>query len=90
MQVRVATFNPNNLFSRFNFQAVVDDIPPSDGGGRTLTFGSDRIKARTFMGRLKPPSTPTHRGAASSAAICCRPRFSTPTATSFSGCTART
>ena len=52
MTIRVGTFNLNNLFSRFNFQAEVGQAPADDPGGITLTFGQDEISVRTFMGRL--------------------------------------
>lgn len=52
MEVTVGTFNLNNLFSRFNFQATVDTAPQS-GGGITLEFtDNQQFKARTFMGKL--------------------------------------
>ncbi len=52
MAIRVGTFNLNNLFSRFNFQAEVDQAPGDDPGGITLMFDKDKISVRTFMGRL--------------------------------------
>jgi endonuclease/exonuclease/phosphatase family metal-dependent hydrolase len=52
MKVKVGTFNLNNLFSRFNFQAEVGDAPAHDMGGITLTFDQNSIAVRTFMGRL--------------------------------------
>lgn len=52
MRVSIGTFNLNNLFSRFNFQASIDALP-GNGGGITLTFSDHRhFKARTFAGRL--------------------------------------
>jgi exonuclease III len=52
MSITIGTFNLNNLFSRFDFQAEIDQIPPNDTGGITLTFEQGQFTARTFMGRL--------------------------------------
>lgn len=52
MQVSVGTFNLNNLFSRYNFQAALESLPPNQAGGIELTFGLDDVNVRTFMGRL--------------------------------------
>ena len=58
MAVTIGTFNLNNLFSRFNFQAEVDRVPISDPGGITLTFEEGQFTARTFMGRLVRAKAP--------------------------------
>jgi endonuclease/exonuclease/phosphatase family metal-dependent hydrolase len=52
MSVKVGTFNLNNLFSRFNFQAEVGAVPGAEAGGLTLTFDQAAVHVRTFMGRL--------------------------------------
>jgi endonuclease/exonuclease/phosphatase family metal-dependent hydrolase len=60
--IRVGTFNLNNLFSRYNFQAEINTMPSGDLGGITLAFESAELKVRTFMGRLvkgKDPSDTT-------------------------------
>jgi exonuclease III len=50
--IRVGTFNLNNLFSRYNFQAGINALPGEEAGGISLTFESSAIRVRTFMGRL--------------------------------------
>lgn len=52
MIVRVGTFNLNNLFSRFNFEAEVGQAPADNPGGITLTFDQEAFRVRTFMGHL--------------------------------------
>lgn len=52
MTLTIGTFNLNNLFSRFNFQASVAQHPQISSGGLTLTFDEGDIDVRTFMGRL--------------------------------------
>lgn len=56
MDVTVGTFNLNNLFSRFNFQAEIDEIiadDPDSGLTATYTFNDpERFKLRTYQGRL--------------------------------------
>ena len=52
MAITIGTFNLNNLFSRFNFQAEVDQAPTDNQGGITLSFDEGQFTARTFMGRL--------------------------------------
>lgn len=52
MLVSIGTFNLNNLFSRFNFQAAIGGIPQSSGGF-SVEFDDERnVQVRTFMGRL--------------------------------------
>ncbi|MEM9778727.1 MAG: endonuclease/exonuclease/phosphatase family protein, partial [Pseudomonadota bacterium] len=55
MEISVGTFNLNNLFSRYNFQAEIDDLPADEAGGLQLTFAPDQISVRSFMGRLVRP-----------------------------------
>ncbi len=52
MTISIGTFNLNNLFSRYNFQAEISGVPPSQSGGIELTFSPEDIEVRTFMGRL--------------------------------------
>lgn len=58
MAVSLGTFNLNNLFSRYNFQAEIDGIPPQAAGGIALTFTADDVEVRTFMGRLVKAKDP--------------------------------
>src|SRR4029453_3923282 len=56
MDVSVGTFNLNNLFVRFNFEAQVDEIvddDPESGLTATYTFNDPkRFRLRTYQGRL--------------------------------------
>src|SRR2546425_77759 len=55
--MRVASFNLNNLFSRFDFAAEVDTLPPGVPAPVKITTEVDpndpgHAKFRTFKGRL--------------------------------------
>jgi endonuclease/exonuclease/phosphatase family metal-dependent hydrolase len=52
MAISVGTFNLNNLFSRYNFQAEVGSVPGEDTGGIEIRFEPGAVRTRTFMGRL--------------------------------------
>lgn len=57
MEITVGTFNLNNLFSRFNFRARVDEIPEEE---RDITVSFEFTERgdywfRTFRGRLIDP-----------------------------------
>jgi hypothetical protein len=57
MEISVGTFNLNNLFSRFNFKAHVDELPPNERDV-TVTHEFDEegdFWFRTFRGRLIQP-----------------------------------
>jgi endonuclease/exonuclease/phosphatase family metal-dependent hydrolase len=58
MRLSVGTFNLNNLFSRYNFQAEIVALPPHQAGGIELTFSQGDVQARTFMGRLVKAKEP--------------------------------
>lgn len=59
MPVSVGTFNLNNLFSRYNFQAEISALPPHEAGGIELTFAQGDVQARAFAGRLVKGKDPT-------------------------------
>lgn len=59
MHVSIGTFNLNNLFSRYNFEAEIAALPPHEAGGIELTFSQGDVHARTFMGRLVNAKDPT-------------------------------
>ena len=50
--LKVGTFNLNNLFSRFNFQAELGSLPAVRSGGLELTFSENEVHVRSFMGAL--------------------------------------
>ena len=54
--MRAATFNVNNLFSRYNFSAEVDALPPKDSSVEmTVSFDPTdpgRVWYRTYKGKL--------------------------------------
>ena len=56
MAIKVGTFNLNNLFSRYNFQAEVDSIKKADATvSETVRYeftDDDMYRLRTFKGRL--------------------------------------
>jgi uncharacterized protein (DUF58 family) len=57
MEVTIGTFNLNNLFSRFNFRAHVDEVP-EEQRDVTVTFEFTEegdYWFRTFRGRLIQP-----------------------------------
>lgn len=58
MPIAVGTFNLNNLFSRYNFQAEIAALPPREAGGIELTFTPGDVQARTFIGRLVKAKDP--------------------------------
>lgn len=58
MSISIGTFNLNNLFSRYNFQAEIAALPPHEAGGIELTFSHGDVHARTFMGRLVKAKKP--------------------------------
>lgn len=54
MTISVGTFNLNNLFSRFNFEAAVEDVP-DEARDVTVSYEFDdegTYRFRTFRGRL--------------------------------------
>ena len=63
MRITLGTFNINNLFSRFNFQGVVDEIEEADGAAGAVTIRYEftdpgNIRVRTFLGRLVKKKDP--------------------------------
>ncbi len=58
MTLSIGTFNLNNLFSRYNFQAEVDSVPAEEAGGIEIRFQPGAVRARTFMGRLVKAKDP--------------------------------
>jgi endonuclease/exonuclease/phosphatase family metal-dependent hydrolase len=63
MKLTIGTFNLNNLFSRYNFEAEIDSVAaagaPPIAGQFTYAFGAaDAIKIRTYQGRLVKAKDP--------------------------------
>lgn len=58
MTVAVGTFNLNNLFSRFNFTAAVEETPSVSAGGIEVSFDHGDVRVRAFMGRLVKEKDP--------------------------------
>jgi endonuclease/exonuclease/phosphatase family metal-dependent hydrolase len=58
MTISVGTFNLNNLFSRYNFQAEIAALPPHEAGGIELSFSQGDVQVRTFQGRLVKAKEP--------------------------------
>lgn len=57
MKITVGTFNLNNLFSRYNFEAQIAAIPHAGAlpiaGAFAYAFGpNDAVRIRTYMGKL--------------------------------------
>ena len=55
MKVKVGTFNLNNLFSRYNFQATISEIQKSNADDFVVSYkftDSRELKIRKFRGRL--------------------------------------
>lgn len=57
MKITIGTFNLNNLFSRYNFQAEISSIPNAGilpvAGAFAYAFGpNEAVRIRTYMGRL--------------------------------------
>lgn len=57
MKLTVGTFNLNNLFSRYNFEAEIDTIPDAGtlpiAGAFAYAFGpGEPVKVRSYMGKL--------------------------------------
>lgn len=62
MEITVGTFNLNNLFSRYNFEAEIDALPaggPDLGGTVEYKFAPGSIRLRTYLGRLVKAKDPT-------------------------------
>lgn len=56
MDITVGTFNVKNLFSRFNFEAVLDTLSPGDQGGsgsiKYMVGAGAFYRLRTYRGQL--------------------------------------
>jgi endonuclease/exonuclease/phosphatase family metal-dependent hydrolase len=59
VKIRIGTFNLNNLFSRFNFEAAITELKkPGASSAMTIRYeftDLETCRIRTFMGRLVTP-----------------------------------
>lgn len=55
MRLKVGKFNLNNLFSRFNFSAAIQNLSEGETAGAMTfryEFSADDIRVRTYRGKL--------------------------------------
>ena len=62
MEIKIGTFNLNNLFSRYNFEGEIEALRDADAEVEIdvrYTFGpASTYKIRTYKGRLAACGTP--------------------------------